>query len=656
MKKLIISLIVLVLLAGAGAAAYYYKYGKPVEPEISTLPVTRGDIIQKVGGTGTIESVITVKVGTQVNGIIKELNTDFNDIVKKGQLLAKIDPATIEAKIQQDQAQLESAMANLDRQKVALEDARNKLRRADDLFKRNLVTQQDLETAQVNFKTAEVQIRSQEASITQVKATLNQDQVNLGYTDIYAPIDGIVTNRLVDIGQTVVSNNSATPMFEIAADLTQMQVKANIDESDVGLIRPGQRTTFTVDAFLGQQFIGTVDQVRLQPTVQQNVVTYIVIISVPNPDLKLRPGMTAQVNIEIARRENVLRIPNAAIRFRPTEEIFTALKQEMPPELRRGQGGRGQGQAGARGMNAMGGGQGQAAPSGAAANVAGSPGSARGEAAVQRGGGDRQGQQAAERQTGMQGRGEGQQARGQQSQGQSPQGQGQQGQWQGRQGGQGGERGQGGGFGGQNMTPEERQKRMQERLAQMTPEERAQFEARMKERGIDPNNPQFGMGGGRGQGPGGQAQGGGTRGQGQGGMRGQQQATPSTPAVGTARMTPLARALAGSAGPNSMFSRGAATIDALFGPLPSTETRGRVWTATADKKLKLINGLRLGITDGTFTELIEGPVDENAKLVSGVDTGNGTSSRPNATNPFGMPGGRGGPMPGMGGPGGGRGR
>jgi HlyD family secretion protein len=600
MKKLLITAFVVILIAGAAVGAYYYKYGKPPEPEIATLQVTRGDVIMQVGATGTIEAVTTVDVGTQVNGVIKEMFVDFNSIVKKGQLIAKIDPLTIEAKIESDRAQLESANANLERQRVGLEDSQNKLKRAEDLAKRNLITQQDLETAQVNVKTNLASIKAQDASIKQTQAALNQDLVNLGYTNIYAPIDGIVINRKVDIGQTVVSNNQATSMFQIAADLTQMQVKASVDESDVGNLRPGQHVTFRVDAFLNKEFVGQVAQVRLQPVVTQNVVTYTTMINVRNPNLELKPGMTANVKIEIARKENVLRIPNAALRFRPTREIFEALNLEIPPELQQ----RGRGQGGMRG--------GQNAANGQPAQGATGQGGA-----FQRGGGDRPAQPADQKATLARG------GKGQQGASGQPRGAGQ-----GAQQGQRSDRqlggGRGGQGGGQQMTPEERQKRMQERMATMTPEERARFEERMK---------QFAQGGGSGRGEGGQ--GGGNRG-GMGGGRNRPAANETGPSEGVA-------------------NRGATTIDALFGELQFIELPGRVWIYTVNgttKSLKSHN-IRTGISDGTLTELVEGAgIDENSKLVTSIDLGlNNQQTRP-GSSPL-MPGGR--PGGGPGGGGGGRG-
>jgi HlyD family secretion protein len=499
MKKLIITLIVVVIVAGSAIGAYRYTH-PPVEPEVNTVGITRGDIVQQVGATGSIEAVTTVDVGTQVNGVIKEMLVDFNDIVRQGQLIAKIDPATIEAKIESDKASLISQQANLERQKVSLEDSQNKLRRTQDLFDRKLATQQDLESAQVTVKTNQASIKSQLASITQSEASLHQDEVNLGYTNIYAPINGIVINRKVDVGQTVVSNNAATSMFQIAADLTKMQVKASVDESDVGLLRPGQRATFTVDAYPNQEFEGTVKQVRLQPVVTQNVVTYVTIINVPNNDLKLKPGMTASVKIEIARVENVMRLPNSTIRFRATREMFEALKLPVPPELaqqRTGRGGAGRG-------------QGQ-----------------RGEGALGRGGGDRSG------------------------------------------------------MGGN-------------RTANMTPEQRQQFDAMRRERGGAGG---FGRSGGN-----------------------QQAATPANTA--------------------SITDRGG-TIDALFGPLSFPETRGRIWVYTAGPNnkpasLKAYNVRLGGISDGTFTQLIALPegVAEDAKLVTGIDTGQASTTPVRSNSPI----------------------
>ncbi len=337
MKKLLLFVLVL---AAAGGGYYYYKIRNATpEPTVMTQPVSRGDIVDSVGATGTLEAVETVDVGTQVSGVVQELHADFNDIVKKGQIIAKLDPQLIQTQIENQTANVIRAEADLSRLKVSLDDAKQKLDRAEQMSAKQLIPKTELETADVNVRSAEAQIRSSEAALTQARAQLNNQKVNLGYTTITAPIDGIIISRNVDQGQTVASSMNAPVLYVIAADLTKMQVLANIDEADVGRMRPNQHVTFRVDAFPTDTFTGTVSQVRLQPAVVQNVVTYSTVISVPNPDLKLKPGMTAQVNIEINRRTNVLRVPNAATRFRPTPEMFAVLKQPVPPELERGRGG-----------------------------------------------------------------------------------------------------------------------------------------------------------------------------------------------------------------------------------------------------------------------------------------------------------------------------
>ncbi|MGH9373731.1 MAG: efflux RND transporter periplasmic adaptor subunit, partial [Vicinamibacterales bacterium] len=349
MKKLIIVVLVLVA-AGAGVWAYMLRRNI-AEPSVTTQALSRGDVVESVGATGTLEAVETVDVGTQVSGVVQELHADFNSIVKKGQVIARLDPQLIQTQIEQQSANVVRAEADLERLKVALADAEQKLERAQQMSQKNLIPRTELETAEVNVRSAEAQIKSSEAGLTQARAQLNNQRVNLGYTTITAPIDGIVISRNVDQGQTVASSMNAPTLYVIAADLTKMQVIANIDEADVGRMRPGQAVSFRVDAYPTDTFTGTVSQVRLQPAVVQNVVTYSTVIAVPNPELKLKPGMTANVTIEIARRNNVLRIPNRALSFRPTPEMFAALNQPVPPELERGRGGfaardRGDGQRG----------------------------------------------------------------------------------------------------------------------------------------------------------------------------------------------------------------------------------------------------------------------------------------------------------------------
>ena len=222
---------------------------------------------------------------------------------------------------------------------MQLQDAQQKYTRAKELAAKSLLPQSDLDAAKIAVDTAQASLQSQQATVVQTaggrhasrKPSVNQNQVNLDHTVITAPIDGIVIQRSVDVGQTVAASMSAPTLFIIAADLTKMQVNASIDESDVGRIRPGQTVTFRVDAYPGEQFEGTVAQIRLQPKVVQNVTTYETIINVPNPELKLKPGMTANLRVQIARRTDVVRVPNAAVRFRPTNDMFAALNQAPPP-------------------------------------------------------------------------------------------------------------------------------------------------------------------------------------------------------------------------------------------------------------------------------------------------------------------------------------
>jgi len=347
MKK---ALLILVLLAIGGGSAYYYFYvyrKTGPTPTVTTAQITRGDVVETVGATGTLQAVTTVQVGTQVSGTIQSLYADFNSLVTKGQVLARLDPSLFQTQIEQASANLIRAQAEVERLKVTLDDARTKLTRAEGLWARQLIPRSELETAQVTVRASEAQLRSAEAQVTQAQASLNQNDVNLQHTVIEAPIDGLVISRNVDVGQTVAASMQAPTLFVLAADLTKMQCLANLDESDVGRIRPGQKVTFRVDAYPTEDFIGVVSQVRLEPKVQQNVVTYATVIDVPNNQLKLKPGMTANVNIEIARSSDVLRVPNAAVRFRPTNEIFAALGQTQDLGSRPGNGG-GRGRAGER--------------------------------------------------------------------------------------------------------------------------------------------------------------------------------------------------------------------------------------------------------------------------------------------------------------------
>ncbi len=360
MKRLI-TIVALLAVIGVGAGAWYYQRDG-TEIQVNTAPLNRGDIVDTVGATGTLQAVTTVQVGSQVSGNIAWLGADFNSIVKQGQVIARLDPSLFDAQLKQVQANLIQARANLtraqselERARVQLLDAQQKHSRATELSSRDLIAKSDLDAAKIAVDMANAAVASQQATVTQAQAavsqaeaSVNQSQVNRDHTIIVAPIDGIVTQRNVDVGQTVAASMQAPTLFIIAADLTEMQVNANIDEADVGRIRPGQHVTFRVDAYPTDNFQGTVTQVRLQPVVVQNVTTYGTVITVPNTELKLKPGMTANVKIEIAKRTNALRVPNAALRFRPTPEVFAALNQAPPSDAtgfanaaRGGRGGRG---------------------------------------------------------------------------------------------------------------------------------------------------------------------------------------------------------------------------------------------------------------------------------------------------------------------------
>ena len=399
-------------------------------PEVSTVAVTEGDVVDSVGATGALEAVTTVQVGSQVSGIIQDLYVDFNSIVREGDVIMRLDPSLFETQLEQARANLLRAEADVERLRVTVDDAKIQLARSRELAADNLISDTELEAAEVAVRSSEAQLKSSEAQVTQARASLSQNEVNLEHTVIRAPIDGIVTSRLVDIGQTVAASFQAPELFVIAADLTKMRVIANIDESDVGRIRPNQRVTFTVDAFPTEEFVGSVSQIRLEPILTQNVVTYATVIDAPNPDLKLKPGMTATVTVEVARRENVLRIPNAALRFRPTPAVFAALNQPVPPELQVG-GRRAAARPAGAGSPGGSGSRSFAAAPGAPAGRPGGPGGGFGAGASA-------------------GRGDG------------------------------GGFGPPGGFGGGD--PEQRQ-RMRERIQQMSPEERQAFFARMREQG-----------------------------------------------------------------------------------------------------------------------------------------------------------------------------
>ncbi len=305
----IISILIVVLFGCKGDA-----------PSYRTDPVSIGDIQQTVTATGTVNAVTTVQVGTQVSGTIKTLYVDFNSRVKKGQLIAQIDPSTFESQVQQAKANLLSAEANLEKAQTALANDKKTFDRNKELLAKKLIAQSDLDTAETNYQSDKAQVASAKAQIEQAKASLDLSQQNLAYTRIISPVDGVVISRAVDVGQTVAASFQTPTLFTIAQDLTKMQIDTNIAESDIGVIKVGQDVEFTVDAYPDTTFKGKVWQIRQAPIIVQNVVTYDVVIQVNNRDLKLMPGMTANVSVIIMTRHDVLRITNAALRFRFSEK------------------------------------------------------------------------------------------------------------------------------------------------------------------------------------------------------------------------------------------------------------------------------------------------------------------------------------------------
>ncbi len=294
------------LAAGIGVlVALFFLLGgrKKSEPKYRTAKVDRGDVTQTVTATGALSAVTTVAVGSQVSGIISRLNADFNSQVKKGDLLAELDPTPFQEKVNASRAGLEKAQVEMRNTRIGLD-------RQQALRKEGLAPQADYDQARANYDSAR-------ASVQQAAASVKQAETDLKYTKILAPIDGVVVDRQYDVGQTVAASFQAPTLFTIAQDLTKMQVAADVSESDIGTIKVGQPVSFNVDAYPERQFRGKVSQIRLNATVNQNVVTYPVIVEVANPDRQLRPTMTANVSIEVARVRNVLRIPNAALRWRP---------------------------------------------------------------------------------------------------------------------------------------------------------------------------------------------------------------------------------------------------------------------------------------------------------------------------------------------------
>jgi len=301
---IIIFTVVAVLVGGI----WYFKRGHTDAPEYQTVTVARGDLTQVVTATGTLNPVVNVTVGSQVSGIINKLNVDYNSMVKSNEVIAEIDPSTYHATAEQATADLANAKANLELQQAEAE-------RSAELFTNKLVSSSDYDTAVATLHEAQATVQIKQAALDNANA-------NLGYCKIRSPVDGIVISRAIDLGQTVASSFNTPTLFQIANDLTKMQIDSSVAEADVGGVVEGQSVDFTVDAYPYRTFYGTVVQVRNAPTNSSNVVSYDCVVSVTNSDYKLKPGMTANISFIIAQRENALTIPNGALRFRPPENAM----------------------------------------------------------------------------------------------------------------------------------------------------------------------------------------------------------------------------------------------------------------------------------------------------------------------------------------------
>jgi HlyD family secretion protein len=317
MKKLVIP--VLILSAAGGAAWWHWIHNAEAPLKYRFAKVERGDLRVTVSATGTVQPYLQVQVGTQVTGTIQKLHVDFNWQVKKDQVVAQIDPAPFQAKVDEDKANLAKAEADVLRVKAGLVQADKELNRARQLQKKDLISGSDLDAAVATYDSLVAQVKVAEAAVAQAKATLESSQVNLRYTTITSPIDGVVISRNVDVGQTVAASLQAPTIYIISDDMKKVQVSANVPEADIGRITEKMNVDFTVDAHRALHFKGTVSQVRLSPTTVQNVVTYTVMIDAENPGNKLLPGMTANLTFDIAQYKDVLKVPNAALRFTPPQ-------------------------------------------------------------------------------------------------------------------------------------------------------------------------------------------------------------------------------------------------------------------------------------------------------------------------------------------------
>jgi HlyD family secretion protein len=525
MKKLIP--VILILAAAGGGAYYYYQSTEVVEkPQVVQATISSGTITEVVQATGTLSAERLVNVGAQVSGIVKEVFADYNSNVKQGQLIARIDPELLQVQVNLQNANVERQKGEIAIQEVQLEDSIKQLERTKQMAEKGLSTQQALDAANLTVKQRQTSLDSARKQLLTAEANLNQAKLNVDYTNIYASVDGVVVERLVDPGTAVQASMTTPQFFRIATDLRTLRLSASVDEAEIGKVRRDMRVEFTVESYPNVTFEGTVDAVRLNATTSNNVVTYPVWINVPNPDLRLRPSMTANVRIVVQTASNVVRIPTGALRFRPTNDMYTALGLTPPAP--------GQGRALAAGPE----GAGRAGAAGAPATATGTP--AAGQRQAQAGG------TAASAQSGRQALEGGQRPGGETAA---------------RNGGQG--RTGRGDFA--NMTPEERQRMME------------QFGGGRNGRG----GANGAVAGGRG---------------GRGGRAGGQAANANVARI----------ELTGD------------KIDDMFAPVQTRTTVGQVWKWDEAKKELTSVRVTTGITDGQFSQLVSGDIQVGQQVVSNI--------------------------------------
>ena len=330
LKKLLLLTCVAVL----GWGIWYSFFRKPpIVYELRTERVEIGNIVAAVTASGRLNAVSVVEVGTQVSGTIQEIYVDYNASVKEGQLIARLDPSVLRSQLIEARASLQVAEAGVGSAAASLVDSERKLRRNQELYARKLISRSELEDSETNVLLRQAQLQEARARVAQAKAYAERAQTNLDYTQITSPVDGVVVSRQVNVGQTVAASFQTPTLFSIAQDLTQMQIDASVDEADIGRVAEGQDVDFHVDAFPDERFSGQVIQVRIAPSTTDNVVTYTVVIQVDNQDLRLKPGMTANVSIRTDYRSDVLKLPTAALRFRPAQTLLTAsgLSEDVRP-------------------------------------------------------------------------------------------------------------------------------------------------------------------------------------------------------------------------------------------------------------------------------------------------------------------------------------